>query len=277
MNYFETLEQTVAVALQEDIGSGDLTASLVDQEKTMSANVITRETAVICGQPWADEVFRQVDKRIQADWLVEEGQEVSGNTRLLNLSGPARSLLTAERSALNFLQLLSGTATATKQAVEVIADSNATLLDTRKTIPGLRLAQKYAVKLGGGENHRIGLFDAFLIKENHIEAAGSINHAIARARQINNDVRVEVEVESLAQLTEAMAAGPDWVMLDNFSTTDMKKAVEMCADSPIKLEASGGIESQEDLKIIAATGVHYISIGALTKHIRAIDLSMRIE
>jgi len=277
MNYFETLEQTVAVALQEDIGSGDLTASLVDQEKTMSANVITRETAVICGQPWADEVFRQVDKRIQADWLVEEGQEVSGNTRLLNLSGPARSLLTAERSALNFLQLLSGTATATKRAVEVIADSNATLLDTRKTIPGLRLAQKYAVKLGGGENHRIGLFDAFLIKENHIEAAGSINDAIARARQINSDVRVEVEVESLDQLTEAIAAGPDWVMLDNFSTKDMKKAVEMCADSPIKLEASGGIESQKDLKIIAATGVHYISIGALTKHIRAIDLSMRIK
>lgn len=277
MNYFETLVQTVAVALQEDIGSGDLTASMVDQEKTMSANVITRETAVICGQPWANEVFRQVDKRIQADWLVEEGQEVSGNTRLLNLSGPARGLLTAERSALNFLQLLSGTATATKQAVEVIADSNATLLDTRKTIPGLRLAQKYAVKLGGGENHRIGLFDAFLIKENHIEAAGSISHAIAQARQINSDVRVEVEVESLDQLTEAMAARPDWVMLDNFSTSDMKKAVEMCAGSPIKLEASGGIESQEDLKMIAATGVHYISIGALTKHIRAIDLSMRIE
>lgn len=277
MNYFESLEQSVELALAEDIGNGDLTASLIDPARTMKATVITREAAIVCGRPWVDEVFKQVDSQIVVEWAANEGQWVAANDVLFRLSGPAASLLTAERSALNFLQLLSGTATATRRAADAIDEYDTTLLDTRKTIPGLRLAQKYAVKIGGGANHRIGLFDAFLIKENHIEAVGSIAAAISRARALEKTVRIEVEVENLQELDEAISATPDWVMLDNFSLEDMRSAVELCKATGIKLESSGGIESFEEMKKIAATGVDYISVGALTKHIEAIDLSMRFE
>ena len=277
MNFFDGLEATVTAALIEDLGSGDLTASLIDPDKQTRARVITRNHAVICGRPWVDEVIRQVDATMEIDWRVEEGRKVSPNELLFTLSGRARSLLTAERTLLNFLQLLSGTATRTREYVELVSGSGVTLLDTRKTIPGLRLAQKYAVKTGGAENHRTGLFDAFLIKENHIEAVGSITRAIERARAINSGVRVEVEVENFEQLNEAVRAKPDWIMLDNFPPDEMKQAVDIASGSGIKLEASGGIESPEELKKIAATGVDYISMGALTKHSEAIDLSMRIE
>ncbi len=277
MNYFEGLPETVATALKEDIGSGDLTASLIDEDKPAVARVISRVTAVICGRPWVDEVIRQVDSQLAIQWQVAEGDTVEPDTALFTLSGSARSILTAERSALNFLQLLSGTATRTRRYVDAISDTRAQLLDTRKTIPGLRLAQKYAVKTGGGANHRIGLYDAFLIKENHIEAAGSITAAITRARAVNADVRVEVEVENFQELNEAIAAQPDWIMLDNFTPENMREAVTRATDSNIKFEASGGIESFDELKKIAATGVDYISVGALTKHTEAIDLSMRFD
>ena len=251
MDYFSELEVTVARALAEDIGTGDITASLVNEDNQARATVITREKAIICGRPWVNEVLRQVDENIQINWQVNEGAETAAGSVLFSLAGKARSLLTAERTALNFLQLLSGTATRTKHFVDLISQTNATLLDTRKTIPGLRLAQKYAVKTGGAENHRIGLFDAFLIKENHIEASGSIRQAI--------DAR------------------PDWIMLDNFSLEDMVTAVATTSGSGIKLEASGGIDNEEELIKIATTGVDYISVGALTKHNEAIDLSMRLE
>jgi nicotinate-nucleotide pyrophosphorylase (carboxylating) len=277
MDYFHELTQTVSRALEEDIRTGDVTASLVDPEKKAHARIITRQPAVVCGRPWVDEVLRQVDATIIPKWHVEEGDQVQADDLLLELTGKARSLLTAERTALNFLQLLSGTATRTNTYVQMVEGTKATLLDTRKTIPGLRLAQKYAVKTGGAENHRIGLFDAFLIKENHIEAAGSITAAIETARHLQGDLRVEVEVESLEQLSEAIIAKPDWIMLDNFTLGDMRKAVDMASATSIKLEASGGIETSDELKKIASTGVDYISIGALTKHNEAIDLSMRLH
>ncbi|MBT6586769.1 MAG: carboxylating nicotinate-nucleotide diphosphorylase [Gammaproteobacteria bacterium] len=276
MNYLHELTQTVTRALDEDIRTGDVTASLIDPEKKAHAKIITRQPAVICGRPWVDEVLRQVDATMTPQWHVKDGDQVQTGALLLELTGKARSLLTAERTALNFLQLLSGTATRTNTYVQMIEGTGATLLDTRKTIPGLRLAQKYAVKTGGAENHRIGLFDAFLIKENHIEAAGSITAAIETARQLQGDLRVEVEVESLEQLSEAIMATPDWIMLDNFTLGDMRKAVDMASNTGIKLEASGGIETSTELKKIASTGVDYISIGALTKHTEAIDLSMRL-
>ncbi len=275
MDYFHELTQTVNRALDEDIRSGDVTASLVDPEKMAKASIITREPALVCGRPWVDEVLRQVDATIVANWKVEDGDQVQADALLLALTGKARSLLTAERTALNFLQLLSGTATRTNTYVQMVDGTGATLLDTRKTIPGLRLAQKYAVKTGGAKNHRIGLFDAFLIKENHIEAAGSITAAIVAARKLHAGLRVEVEVESLKQLSEAIMANPDWIMLDNFTLADMRDAVDMAANTGIKLEASGGIKNSAELKKIATTGVDYISIGALTKHTEAIDLSMR--
>ncbi len=277
MDYFHELTQTVNRALDEDIRTGDVTASLIDPEKKAHAKIITRQPAVVCGRPWVDEVLRQVDARITPQWHIKDGDQVQTGALLLELTGKARSLLTAERTALNFLQLLSGTATRTNTYVQMIEGTGATLLDTRKTIPGLRLAQKYAVKTGGAENHRIGLFDAFLIKENHIEAAGSITAAIKTARQLQGDLRVEVEVESLEQLSEAIMATPDWIMLDNFTLGDMRKAVDIASNTGIKLEASGGIETSAELKKIASTGVNYISIGALTKHNEAIDLSMRLQ
>ena len=277
MDYFHELTQTVNRALDEDIRTGDVTASLIDPEKKAHAKIITRQPAVVCGRPWVDEVLRQVDATITPQWHIKDGDQVQAGALLLELTGKARSLLTAERTALNFLQLLSGTATRTNTYVQMIEGTGATLLDTRKTIPGLRLAQKYAVKTGGAENHRIGLFDAFLIKENHIEAAGSITAAIETARQLQGDLRVEVEVESLEQLSEAIMAAPDWIMLDNFTLGDMRKAVDIASNTGIKLEASGGIETSTELKKIASTGVDYISIGALTKHNEAIDLSMRLQ
>lgn len=277
MDYFSDLKETVTRALTEDIGDGDLTAQIISESATATARVISRESAVICGQPWVDEVAGQIDPGLLVSWDVADGDEVQTNDQLFTVSGKARSILTAERTMLNFLQSLSGTATETRRYVDLISDTDATLLDTRKTIPGLRMGQKYAVSVGGALNHRIGLFDAFLIKENHIQATGSIAAAIVRARQINPHVRVEVEVENLDQLAEAVSASPDWIMLDNFSIENLREAHNLCSSTGIKLEASGGIEDMNILKAIAATGVDYISIGALTKHCRAIDLSMRFD
>jgi len=277
MDYFSDLKETVTRALTEDIGDGDLTAQIISESATATARVISRESAVICGQPWVDEVAGQVDPGLLVSWDVADGDEVQTNDQLFTVSGKARSILTAERTMLNFLQSFSGTATETRRYVDLISDTDATLLDTRKTIPGMRMGQKYAVSVGGALNHRIGLFDAFLIKENHIQATGSIAAAIVRARQINPHVRVEVEVENLDQLAEAVSASPDWIMLDNFSIENLREAHNLCSSTGIKLEASGGIEDMNILKAIAATGVDYISIGALTKHCRAIDLSMRFD
>ncbi len=274
IDYFETISANVAAALDEDVKGRDLTAELVDETESAKANVITRNPAVIAGRPWVEEVFNQVDASTQIDWNVAEGDVVEANTILFSVSGYARSLLTSERTALNYLQTLSGTATITRRYVDLVKHTDVRLLDTRKTIPGLRLAQKYAVKMGGGHNHRIGLFDAFLIKENHIAAAGSIPSAINRARQLSSDVRIEVEVENLHEFRIAIEAEPDWIMLDNFTQEDLLEAVAS-NNSNIKLEASGGIEQSADLIRIAESGVDYISIGALTKHCEAIDLSMR--
>jgi nicotinate-nucleotide pyrophosphorylase (carboxylating) len=275
IDFFQHLQQNVTMAIQEDVGDGDITAGLIAPEKQVTATVITREAGVICGIPWVDEVFKQVNPELQLNWQVKDGDPVTPEQILFTVAGDARSILTAERPALNFLQTLSGTATTTARYSQLIGHTKATLLDTRKTIPGLRLAQKYAVRCGGGANHRIGLFDAFLIKENHIEASGSIAAAIQNARQSRADVRVEVEVESLSEFHLAVDANPDWIMLDNFSLEDMRTAV--ASNSPVKLEASGGIESEQDLIAIAETGVDYISIGALTKHVKAMDLSMRLS
>lgn len=260
-------------ALAEDIGSGDITAQLIPADNIARARIITREPMVLAGSPWADAVFALTDSRIRPDWFVDEGQLVEANTTLLVLEGPARSLLTAERSALNFLQLLSGTATQVNHLVRLLSGTSAQLLDTRKTIPGLRIAQKYAVEIGGGKNHRLGLFDAFLIKENHVMAAGSIMAAIRQARHIAPDKPVEVEVETMDELDEALAAHADIIMLDDFSLADMHAAVIQTARRA-KLEASGGINAS-NLRAVAETGVDYISMGALTKDVRAIDLSMR--
>lgn len=260
-------------ALEEDIGSGDITAGLIPADAMARARIITREPMVLAGSPWADAVFRLVDPRIRPDWMVEEGQAVEANTTLLVLEGPARSLLTAERSALNFLQLLSGTATLANRLVKLLEGTRTRLLDTRKTLPGLRIAQKYAVEVGGGKNHRLGLFDAFLLKENHIMAAGSIGAAVARARAIAPGKPVEVEVETLDELDQALAAGTDIVMLDDFSLADMQAAVIRTAGRAL-LEASGGMHAG-NLRTVAETGVDYISMGALTKDVKAIDLSMR--
>ncbi len=277
MDYLAGIEQTVATALAEDIGDGDITALLIAGEKQATAKVIARGSAIVCGRPWADEVMRQVNPAIHAEWMLAEGDAVNPGDLLFRLSGPARSMLTAERTALNFLQTLSGTATRTRAYVDLVRDTGVTLLDTRKTLPGLRLAQKYAVKTGGAENHRVGLFDAFLIKENHIKAAGSITDAISKARRIRPGSRIEVEVETRRELQEAIDAGPDWIMLDNFSLENILAAVELRGDADIKLEASGDIATAEALKKVADTGVDFISMGALTKHCKAIDLSMRME
>ena len=277
IDYFSDIQITVAHALAEDVRSGDITAQIIDKSTKAEAHVIAREDALVCGRPWVDEVAKQVDDTLQLKWRINDGEQVRAGEQIFSIEGSARSILTAERTMLNFLQSLSGTATQTQRYVALIKDTKAAILDTRKTIPGLRLGQKYAVNMGGAVNHRIGLFDAFLIKENHIKAAGSITAAIARARQINPDVRVEVEVESLEELEEAVSAGPDWIMLDNFTIYDLHAACDLCRSTKIMLEASGGIENEQTLKTIAATGVDYISIGALTKHCRAIDLSMRID
>ena len=266
---------TVALALIEDIGSGDLTAALIPESTLAEATVISRENAVLCGAAWFDAVFQQLDPRISIGWQAADGDRIAPDQLLCTLRGPARPLLTGERTALNFLQLLSGVATLARRFADEVAGSGATILDTRKTLPGLRLAQKYAVRCGGCQNHRIGLFDAVLIKENHIMAAGSISNAIVAARQRHPGVTVEVEVESQAELQEALVARPDIVMLDNFDLAAMGEAVKI-ANHQVKLEASGNVNFNT-VRQIAATGVDYISIGGLTKDVRAVDLSMRFK
>ena len=268
----------VEAALREDIGSGDVTAALVPAAQQVRGSVITREAAVLCGCAWAQETFRRLDPRVELQWLAADGAVLSAGETVLRIVGPARAVLTGERTALNFLQLLSGTATVTQRYVAAVAGTGCRILDTRKTLPGLRSAQKYAVRCGGAENHRMGLYDRVLIKENHIAAAGSITGAIEAARRSAPGIAVEVEVESLSELQEALLAQPDIILLDEFSLADMRTAVTLNRGrgAPAKLEASGSV-ALEQVRAIAECGVDFISIGALTKHVRAIDLSMRLE
>ena len=268
------LAANVTSALVEDIGHGDITAGLIPEDRVATARVITRDTMVLAGKLWVEATFMAVDPQLQLQWLVDEGQEVSAGSTLFEVTGKARSLLTAERTALNFLQTLSATATHTRELTTLISGTQAKLLDTRKTLPGLRVAQKYAVLIGGGENHRMGLYDAFLIKENHIMAAGSIAAAISTARAHAPGKMVEVEVETQDELSQAIAAGADRIMLDNFSLDAMRDAVAYTAGRA-QLEASGG-DNKTSPRAIAETGVDYISLGTLTKDIKAIDLSMRL-
>jgi nicotinate-nucleotide pyrophosphorylase (carboxylating) len=272
----QTVGATVAAALAEDIGSGDLTAALIDEDEIVGATIVAREPLVLAGHPWATEVFRQLDERVQADWYLEDGQNAEAGDVICKLVGPARALLSGERTALNFLQTLSATATTTASFVAAVKGTGARVLDTRKTLPGLRQAQKYAVRCGGGHNHRSGLYDAILIKENHIRSAGSITEALRRAQAAAADVLVEVEVETLDELREALDAGAERILLDNFSIADLREAVAINAAYGYvgaELEASGNV-SLETIREIAETGVDYISTGAVTKNIRAIDLSM---
>lgn len=267
------IQTTVARALDEDIGAGDVTAGLIPAAKQASATVICREAAILCGTAWFNEVFRQLDPAVHIIWQHQDGERVTANAVLCTLQGSARSILSGERAALNFLQTLSATATATRRYVDLVAHTQCRILDTRKTLPGLRTAQKYAVVCGGGTNHRIGLYDRVLIKENHIMAAGSITAAIQQARQLHPGILVEVETENLQELAEATAAQADIIMLDEYSLADMREAVRL-TDGRIPLEASGGV-SPETLVAIAETGVNFVSIGGITKHVRAVDLSMR--
>ena len=266
---------TVSRALLEDVGTGDLTASLIDSSALASATIMTREAGILCGMAFASEAFQQTDPACQLNWLLSDGDSLSAGDELCRIQGPARALLTAERTALNFIQLLSGTATTASRYAARVAHTGVKLLDTRKTLPGLRLAQKYAVACGGCHNHRIGLFDAFLIKENHIAAAGSISAAISTARRAATGKLIEVEVETAEELHQALDAGADRIMLDNFSLEQLCEAVKT-ARGRAELEASGNV-TDETLVSIAETGVDLISIGALTKHVRALDLSMRLD
>lgn len=281
----QDVSRAVRAALLEDLGdalttqekpnaSADITAQLIPADRISSARVITREGGVFCGQPWVDEVFAQLDGEVKVEWKVQDGELLSPNQELFRLHGPARLLLTGERTALNFVQTLSGVATLTARYVAELANTDCRLLDTRKTIPGLRTAQKYAVTCGGGKNHRIGLYDVYLIKENHILACGGIAEAIGEARRLNPGKVVEVEVESLAELEQALAARADIVMLDNFDVVMMSEAVAI-NQGRAKLEVSGNV-TLDTLAEFAATGVDFISVGSLTKHVRALDLSMRI-
>jgi len=271
----DDLALTVRRALAEDVGSGDLTAQLVPPDSASHATVITREAAVVCGGPWFDRVFRELDESIVIDWQCSEGDSVDPGQVLCTLHGPTAPLLTGERTALNFLQTLSGTATRARQLADSIRGTGATILDTRKTLPGLRSAQKYAVRCGGCENHRMGLYDGVLIKENHILAAGSIGRAVELARAAAGGLPVEVEVEDLAEVDQALAAGADILLLDNFDIEDLRAAVAHI-NGRARTEASGGVDDRS-LPAIAATGVDYVSIGALTKDVTAIDLSMRLQ
>lgn len=270
----EHIRANVLAALEEDIGSGDITAQLIPAATTASGRVITREAGVLCGTAWVDTVFAEIDPAIKLVWQRRDGDALAADDTLFTFSGPARGLLTGERAALNFLQLLSGTATICQRYASMVEGTGVKLLDTRKTIPGLRVAQKYAVSCGGCHNHRIGLFDAYLIKENHINACGSIQQAVTTARSQAPGKPVEVEVENLHELEQALEACADRVMLDNFSLEDLRIAVSV-ADGRAELEASGNVTDQT-LKPIADTGVEYISIGALTKDCKALDLSMRL-
>ncbi len=272
------LPQQIERALEEDVGTGDLTAALIPEDARGRATIITREPAIVCGIPYVEAIFARLDPHVRIDWHASEGAPAAADQVLCHIQGPARALLTGERTALNFLQLLSGTATAAHAYVERLEGTGCRLLDTRKTIPGLRTAQKYAVRVGGGRNHRIGLFDGILIKENHIMAAGSIGQAVGAARAWGASVPVEVEVENLGELRQAIDAGADIAMLDDFTLADMAEAVAVNrrAARPLKLEASGGV-SLDTIRRIAGTGVDFISVGSITKHVRAIDLSMRFE
>jgi nicotinate-nucleotide pyrophosphorylase (carboxylating) len=269
----EDITETVTRALAEDVGGGDLTGALIPAQVQCRARVVCREAAILCGSAWFDEVFRQLDGAITVHWHYGEGAELKPDSLVCNLSGPARALLTGERSALNFLQLLSGVATQTRRYVDAVRGYPARILDTRKTLPGLRLAQKYAVCCGGGLNHRLGLYDRILIKENHIRAAGGIAAAIGAARRLYPGIPIEIEVENPAQIDEALAAGAERLLLDNFDIDGIRTAVQRVAGRA-ELEASGGVDLAS-VRAIAATGIDYISIGALTKNVRAVDFSMR--
>lgn len=269
----------VRAALQEDVGTGDLSAELIPAGTAGSAIVICREAMTLAGQPWVDEVYRQLDDTVELQWLATDGDHLPADGEICVLTGPARSLLSGERTALNFLQTLSATATTTARYVAAVADFKAEILDTRKTMPGLRIAQKYAVRCGGGSNHRLGLFDAILIKENHITSAGGIDVAIRTALERHPDLLVEVEVESIGELQAALLAGADRLLLDNFDIEDLQRAVDINhaeGNPPAELEASGGM-TLEHIVSVAETGVDYISVGALTKDVHAIDLTMRFR
>ena len=268
-------EENIRAALAEDIGSGDWTAQLIPPEASVEASVTVRETAVLCGAPWFEGVMTQVDPRIAIHWNFAEGDAMAANAEVCRIQGPARSLMTAERAALNFLQMLSAVATATRDYVNLIAGTRAAILDTRKTLPGMRLAQKYAVRVGGGQNQRLALYDGILIKENHIAAAGSITAAMKAAQALNAGVSIQIEVESLDELQQALDAGATSVLLDNFSTDLMREAVKLTAGRAV-LEASGGV-NRESVRAIAETGVDRISIGGLTKDVRAVDYSLRVK
>ncbi|MBL3960923.1 carboxylating nicotinate-nucleotide diphosphorylase [Burkholderia sp. KCJ3K979] len=267
------LTRNVQDALEEDTGSADWTSRLVDDSAVATAILIVREAAVLCGQPWFDETLAQVDSRLDVNWKVEEGASMTAGQTVCEIRGPARSLLTAERTALNFLQMLSGVATATRRSVQIVAGTRTRVLDTRKTLPGLRFAQKYAVRIGGGFNHRLGLFDGILIKENHIQARGGIVAALNAARELDAGVPIQIEVETLDELVTALSAGARSILLDNFSELDMREAVRLNAVRA-ELEVSGGV-SDATLRSIAEIGVDRISIGSLTKNVRAIDFSLR--
>ncbi|MBI5451644.1 MAG: carboxylating nicotinate-nucleotide diphosphorylase [Gammaproteobacteria bacterium] len=269
------LRDIVALALREDIGSGDVTAALIPPATRARGTVTARETAVLCGQPWFDETYAQLDPLIKVSWQAKDGDDIRKDQVLCTVEGPAAALLTGERTALNFLQTLSGTATQTRRYVKRVSNLDITLLDTRKTLPGLRHAQKYAVACGGAKNHRLGLFDAILIKENHIIACGSIAKAIALARRSSPNMAIEVEVETLDEVREALAAEADMLLLDNFDVPHICKAVAL-TQGKAKLEVSGGI-TLDNIREFAGTGIDYISVGSLTKHVTAIDLSMRFE
>ncbi|HJP99466.1 MAG TPA: carboxylating nicotinate-nucleotide diphosphorylase [Rhodanobacteraceae bacterium] len=269
------IQADVTSALAEDIGTGDLTAALIDAGARASAHIVCREDAVLAGSAWAEECFRQLDPEARIDWRAADGDRIARDSGVCRIAGNARALVAGERNALNFLQTLSGTATATRRYADAVAGTRTKILDTRKTIPGLRLAQKYAVRCGGGHNHRVGLFDAILIKENHVAAAGGIAEAIGRARETHPEVLLECEVESLDELRAAIAAGVDRVLLDEFGDAMLEDAVALTAGR-VPLEVSGSV-NLERVRAIAETGVDFISIGALTKHVRAIDLSMRFD
>jgi nicotinate-nucleotide pyrophosphorylase (carboxylating) len=272
----EDIAESVRRALAEDVGAGDLTAALIPTGTQAEAQVVTREPAILCGTAWFDEVFRQVNERVSVTWNARDGDAIQAEQTLCTLRGPARALLTGERAALNFLQLLSGTATLARKYVDAVRGTRAVILDTRKTIPGLRRAQKYAVTCGGGQNHRMGLYDAILIKENHIAAAGSIAAALSAAKaSAPKGVTVEIEVENLAQLREALEAGAKHILLDNFSAEELKAAVQK-TEGRAKLEASGGIHLG-NIRAFAETGVDFISIGDITKNVGAVDLSLRFR
>jgi nicotinate-nucleotide pyrophosphorylase (carboxylating) len=271
----DLVAQNVRLALAEDIGSGDLTAALIPANQNAEATIISRENAIICGLDWVNACFYQLDKNIQIKWHVGEGEKIAANQLLCEISGDARALLTAERCALNFLQTLSAVATQTRAYVDAIMGTKAQILDTRKTLPGLRLAQKYAVTVGGGTNQRLALYDGILIKENHIAAAGSIHAALEHASKIHKNISIQIEVENLDELQQALSAGATSILLDNFTLADMKQSVKITAKRAL-LEASGNVNLQT-ARAIAETGVDRISIGAITKNIRAIDLSMRIK